>query len=200
MYTGKPQSSRKPGYHKPGERPVWPEVLRRIGKLWLQGRNNCTIAREIGVDESTVRYHLEHSIKPEWHEQMRSRLAEDLAKVALLERVAWERFGSSAPCETHEQVEKALLQGGAKPRIVKQATRTVTRTGEVAWLQIIQWCLDFRARIHGHYAPVRHHVDTGSEFRVAGMAPIEVDQVMLQRLMEKIAERRRLAGLESGEN
>jgi|LSQX01.1.fsa_nt_gb hypothetical protein len=154
---------------------------------------------EFGIDESTVRYHLNERIRPLWHERMRSRLAEDLAKVDLLEATAWERFESHTPGETHEQTEKALLEGGSRLKIVKQATRTVTKTGEIGWLQIVQWCLDFRAGIHAHYAPTRHHVDRGSEMRVAGMSPVEVDQLMLQRLMEKIAERRRQQGLEFGE-
>ena len=198
--SGKPKSTRRPGNSRPGRRPVTPEVLQKIGRMWLRGQNNCEIAKEIGVDESTVRYHLQNHIRPIWHEDMRSRLAEDLAKVALLERTAWERFESKVPCETHAQVEKALLEDGNKPRIVKQAVRKITRTGEVAWLQIVQWCLEFRARIHGHFAPTRHQVYDGSEFRVAGMTPVQVDQMMLERLMEKIAERRRRAGLESGEN
>lgn len=188
---GKAKPTRSRGKARPGKRPITPEVLLKIGKMWLKGRNNCEIAREIGVDEKTIRYHLQANIRPLWQENMRSRLAEDLAKVSLLEATAWERFDSSAPSETHEQVEKALLEGGSKPRIVKQATRTVTKTGEAAWLQIIQWCLDFRARIHAHYAPTRTRIDVGSELRVAGKTPSEVDQEMLKRLMEQIAERRK---------
>ncbi len=199
--TGKPKSTRSRGYHKPGTRPVTPEVLQRIGRMWLQGRNNCEIAKEIGIDESTVRYHLQNNILPLWQEDMRSRLAEDLAKVALLERTAWERYDSSVPSEPHELIEKALLEGGSKPRIVKQAVRKITKTGDTAWLQIVQWCIDFRARIHAHYAPTRHHVDHGGEMRVAGMTPTEVDQAMLKRLMEQIQERRRhQAALDVGRN
>ncbi len=132
---------------------------------------------------------------------MRSRLAEDLAKVALIERTAWERFHSSAPSETHEQVEKALLERGGKPRVVKQATRKITKTAEVAWMQVIEWRLDFRARIHAHYAPTQRHVDHGGDFRVAGKTRTQVDQEMLDRLMQQIKERRKhQAALDANSN
>lgn len=189
---------------KHARRPVTPEVLREIGTMWLKGRSQVDIARTFGIDEKAVRYHLQNHIRPMWHDQMRSRLDEDLAKVALLEATAWERFHSQAPGETHEQIEKALREckgGQSRLRIVKQAVRSVTRTGESAWLQIIQWCLDFRARIHAHYAPVKTHIDLGGDLRVAGMGPAEVDQVMLQRLMEQIELRRKnQAALMAGRN
>ena len=172
----------------------------RIGTLWLQNVPTTVIAKEIGVDEKAIRYHLENTIRPMWHDDMRSRLTEDLAKVALIERIAWERFESNAPGETTEQIEKALVGGKGRLRLVKQAVRSVTRTGEMGWLQIIQWCLDFRARIHAHYAPTRTHVDIGGDLRVAGMSPVEVDQAMLKRLMEQIAERRKQAALRPGNN
>jgi hypothetical protein len=173
---------------------VTPEVLSEIGRKWLQGRATVAIAKEVGVSESTIRYHIQTHLKPQWHEEMRSTLDIDLAKVSLIEKIAWERFYSAAPGETAEQIEKALTEdkrGRCRLRIVKQAVKSITRTGDAAWLQIIQWCLDFRAKIHAHYAPTRTHVDIGGEMRVAGLGPSEVDQVMLQRLMEQIAERRK---------
>jgi len=197
----KENPKRPQGRPKRRERVVTPAVLERIGILWLQNVSMTDIANEFGIDLTTVRHHLNQTIRPMWHEQMRSRLDEDLAKVALIERIAWERFQSNAPGETVEQIEKALVGGKGRLRLVKQAVRSVTRTGEAAWLQIIQWCLDFRARIHAHYAPTRTHVDIGGDLRVAGMGPSEVDQIMLDRLMTQIAERRKhQAALRSSEN
>ena len=194
-------SSRSPGDSGPGKRAVTPAVLQKIGRLWLEGRSKREIAREIGVDESTIRYHLTNHIQPIWEEKMRSRLAEDLAKVAHLERTAWERFHAHSPAETVEQVEQALLEGGNRLKIVKKATKSVTKMGEVVWLQVVQWCLEFRARIHAHYAPTRHHVDHGGELRVAGMTPSEVDQKMIQKLFEQIKERQKYnESLGSGPN
>jgi hypothetical protein len=172
-----------------------------MADLWLQGVGESKIAERLGISRATVRYHLDRTIFPLWQNTMRSKLKEDLAKVALIERTAWERFHSAEPGETREHVEKALLEGGRKPRIVKQAVSKVTRTGEIAWIQVVQWCLEFRARVHGHYAPTRHHVDTGGELRVAGKTPSEVDQEMLKLLEEKVKERRRYEeGLDFGRN
>lgn len=196
-----PKARRKRGNPKKNERPITPAVLEQIGILWMRQVPQSVIAERFGVDEKTIRYHLDRSIIPQWEHTMRSRLKEDMARVAHIERVAWERFESAEPGETREHVEKALLEGGHKPRIVKQVVSKVTRTGEVAWIQVVQWCLEFRARIYAHFAPVRHHVEMGSELRVAGKTPAEVDREMLQRLKERVEERRRYEeSLGAGEN
>jgi len=192
---------RKSGRPKRKEAVVTPEMLEEIGYFWLQQVSEGKIAERFGISRATVRYHIERTIRPLWHDRMRARLAEDLAKVALIERTAWERFESAEPGETWETIEKALLDGGRKSRLVRQAVSKVTKTGDVAWLQVVQWCLDYRARVHAHYAPVRHKVDMGGDLRVAGKSPTEVDEMMLQRLLEKIAERRRYRqGQGMGEN
>ena len=194
-------SRRKRGRPPAGETPITPMTLRQIGILWLEGWSKWEIAKEIGVDEQTIRYHINNTIRPQWVEDGRSRLAEDLAKVALLERTAWERFHANAPGETVEQIEQGLLEGGSKLRIIKRATRTVTKTGEAAWLDTVRWCIEFRAKIFAHYAPTRHHVDHDGELRVAGMSPDEVDQAMLRRLFAQIEERKKYReSLDFGEN
>lgn len=193
--------TRKRGRPKKGESPITPQRLRQIGILWLEGVGASEIASVVGCDESTIRYHLDSTIRPQWVEDGRSRVAEDLARVAHLERTAWERFHANAPGETIEQVEQGLLEGGNKLRIIKKATRTVSKTGETAWLDIVRWCIEFRAKIFAHYAPTRHHIDHGGELRVAGMTPSEVDQAMLKRLFEQIEERRKhQASLGTGRN
>jgi len=180
---------------------VTPAVLETIADCILKGLSQRATARKCGIDESTVRYHLENTLRPRWREDARAALHEDLAKVALLERVAWERFESAEPGETREAIKKALLESGVKPRIVEQATTKVTRTGEVAWLQVIQWAIEFRARIFGHYAPTHHRVAMEGQLRVAGMSPSEVDQMMVKKLLERIEERRQhQAALGTGRN
>jgi len=198
--TAKKTAKRSPGRPKPGERVVTEAILMQIAEKHLQNMGPSAIGKALGIDESTVRHHLKQTIMPRWQEDMRSKLHEDLAKVSLIEKVAWERFHNAKPGETVEHVEKALSKKG-RMRIVKQATRAVTRTGEAAWIQVIQWCVDFRARIHAHYAPTRHKVDLGSELRVAGMTPDQVDQAMLKRLMQSIEDRRKYqAALGTGDN
>ncbi len=197
----KKPAKRRPGRPKRSEPVVTPAMILGIAEYWLKGWGTIRIGQEYGIDPTTVRHHLDKTVRPQWHEEMRSRLAEDMAKVDLVERTAWERFHAAEPGETREVVEKALLEGGSKPQIIKQVKSAVTKTGEVAWIQVIQWCLDFRARIHAHYAPTRHKVDLGSELRVAGLTPDQVDQAMLKRLMETIEERRKYQqALGSGDN
>ncbi len=189
----KKQPRRRPGRPKRGQEIITPAVLERIAELWLEGVSPRKIGEAVGADRMSVLHHLERSIRPLWHEQMRSMLDVDLAKVALLEKVAWERFHAKAPAESIEQIEKTLTagkSGRSRLKITKQAVRSITRTGDSAWLQVIQWCLDFRARIHGHYAPTRSHVDIGGDLRVAGKSPSEVDEEMLDRLLTQIQERR----------
>ena len=188
--TGDSKRHRRPGKPRRGETVVTPAVLERIASMWLQGVSEAKTAAALGVSRATIRHHLDAKIIPLWRERMRSQLDVDLAKVHLIEQTAWERFDSAEPSETRESVEKALLDGGREPRLVRQAVQKVTRVGELGWLQVIQWCLDFRARVHGYYAPARHTRDLGGELRVAGMTPVQVDEAMLKRLHEKILERR----------
>jgi hypothetical protein len=187
----KQKSARKPGRPRRGHEVVTPCMIEQIAELWLQQVSETKIAAEMEIDRKTVHYHLESTIWPLWRENMRSKLAVDLAKVGLIEKVAWARFDSLEPAETHEVIEQSLLENGTEPQTVKNIIRRVTRNGEVSWLHVIQWCLEFRAKIHGHFAPTRHHVDNGGELRVAGMTPTEVDTKMLKRLMEQIVERRK---------
>ena len=197
----KTKPPRRPGRPKRSEPVVTPALIEEISRQWLQGASLSTIAGVVGIDRTTVRYHIDNTIRPQWIEDGRSRLVEDLAKVAHLERTAWERFHANSPGETVEQIEQGLLEGGNKLRIVKKATRTVTKTGEAAWLDIVRWCIEFRAKIFAHYAPTRHHVDHGGELRVAGKTPAQVDQEMLKRLFEQIEERRKYReSLDFGEN
>lgn len=176
-------------------------MLETIADCILKGMSQRKTAQKCGIDESTVRYHLENTLRPRWREDARGALHEDLAKVLLVEKVAWQHFESSVPGETREGIKKALLERGIRPRLVEQATTKITRRGQVAWLEIVQWAIEFRAKVFGHFAPTRHHVDVGGQLRVAGLDPCQVDQAMLEKLLEKVAERRRhRAAIDPGRN
>jgi hypothetical protein len=51
---------------------------------------------------------------------------------------------------------------------------------------VIQWCLDFRAKLMGSYASTKVEVEG---FRVAGSEASDIDQKMMGRLAELMAER-----------
>ena len=172
---------------------VTPEVRELIAKRWLQGRTASAIGREIGIDEKAVRYHMETFIRPLWHEKLVAMKGQELAKIDLLESTAWDRFLDAAPGEIVENIERALTEDGNRLRVIKKVMRQVTKVGDSAWLDLVKWCIDWRSKVFGYYAPTRHQIDTGSELRVAGKTPNEVDEAMFDRLVAKIAERRKYA-------
>lgn len=193
----KSPSTRRPGRPKAKSPVVTADVLEGISVLWLQGVSLAKIGKQFGLDPSTVRHHVNVTIRPTWQEGMCSRLAEDLARVALLEKIAWQKFNACEPCESIEQVERALAKGkGGRSRmkITRQATRSVRRFGEAGWLEIVKWAVEFRARVFGHYAPTRTHLSVDGEMRVAGKSPAEVDSEMVGRLLQQIQERRNRIG------
>ena len=111
---------------------------------WLSVRRQCDLldlnrsswyyeARgESAENLALIWYHIEQTARPMWREQMKARLDVDLAKVDLVERIAWERLNSTEPSETHETVKKALLESGSKPRVASSRWCTTCR-GPAPW-------------------------------------------------------------------
>ena len=89
--------SKKAGRPKKSERKVTPQVLEEIGGRYLRGNPLSEIAQALELSYTTVRYHLEHSIRPAWKERLQKRLDEELARVAKIEATAWRKFRES--CE-----------------------------------------------------------------------------------------------------
>ena len=52
-------------------------------------------------------------------------------------------------------------------------------------------CIQEKAKMLGYYAPKRMSVENETTFRVAGQPASETDKQMVNRLMEKVLERRR---------
>lgn len=172
---------------------ITPAALLEINRLWLEHVPITAIAERYGVTDEAIRYWIKKEIKPAWQERARGDLDELLAKVELIERTAWERFHSDAPCETREQIEEALRDakedGEPSMEIIRRAMRRVSRPGQAAWLQVIGWCLDFRAKIHGHYAAQRIQHEVAGELRVAGMSRQEADHEQIKRCLERLRSR-----------
>jgi predicted transcriptional regulator len=185
-----PKPRRKPGRPKRSERPIGPAELEEIANRVLQNQPVSQIARAMGVAESTIRYHVENAIKPRWEHDISCSLTHQRAKVDRLEALAWERFLESQKPQTRREVRQELQAGGADAKTVARVLTRTRRTGEPVWLEIIEWCIDWRCKIAGHYAAKKFHVENSGELRVAGCSPSEVDESMLRRLAEKIAERK----------
>ena len=184
-------TSRKRRTGKPST-PVITEAEREIiATMHLQHRTNVEIATELGCTEGTIRHHLKHHIKPVWHARHGAQLSQELARVNLLERIGWERFYVSLEPETRTQAKFLVAKAGADPQLIEEAITKIQTTGNSTWVDLIKWCIDWRCRIFGSYAPTKIHRQIDNELRVAGKTPSEVDREMLQRLQEKLEERRR---------
>lgn len=162
-------AKRKSGRPRRGKA-VTPEMQEQIARMYLRGSSSQAIAGVLGISRHTVEYHLEHNIRPVWRETLKGALEVELAKVAELERVAWlcfedsrrptrtltikrERGEKAKDCDpkTPSGKKKLLAQLGADMRVVEMALTKVTRSGTPAWLQIIQWCVEFRAKVFGYF-------------------------------------------------
>ena len=187
------RDARKPTKRRPGrpardERPIGPDEIERIADLWLCGRSLRRIAEEFGVDPKTISHHLEKHIRPVWRSRMGDRLCEEIAKIDHVERIAWQKFHESESPQTRDRVKSALSEGGADLEVVEQVFTSVKRTGEPVWLNIVQWCIDARARFLDYEAP--RTIKVQNEYRVAGKSPDKVNEEMMRRLLERIAERK----------
>ena len=177
---------RKAGRPKKNNAAVTPEKLDIIGKLWLRGHSYRSIATHIGVDEKTIRHHLNAKIKPEWREELRNELHVELAKVAHVEQVAWRCFEVSQGDETRETVKERLIDETNNLALAEKITSKLKREGSTAWIAVIQWCIDWRAKVAGTYSATK--IDVG-DYRVAGKGTGDVDKEMMERLSSLVADR-----------
>tara|TARA_B100000949_G_C14014860_1_gene338833 strand:- start:27 stop:422 length:396 start_codon:yes stop_codon:yes gene_type:complete len=121
---------------------------------------------------------------------MQDRLEVEIAKIDHIERIAWQKFHESEHPQTKRQVKKALVDdGGANLEVVEKVMTKIKRTGEPVWLNLVQWCIDARAR-YLSYEPPRT-IKVQNEYRVAGKSPDQVNEEMMRRLLERVEQRKR---------
>lgn len=198
---GPSRPKRSRGHPRAGQSPITPEVLEQIAELHLRCRSNREIANTVGVHYLTVGKHIRESVRPAWREAMVADLSTELAKVKHLEKVAWECFYGHEPAETRREVEESLMNATSKTpaamAMTRRVLRTITRPGAVAYLDVVQWCIDYRAKVAGHYRPDPAARYPATEFRVAGATLDEVDQEMVDRLLILVEQRKRVRGIQS---
>ena len=196
--TTEPASGRGRGRPLGGDTVSTPAVLERIATLKLQGQSTRQIAEALGTTERTVARDLKLHIWPVWREQMGSDLAFEMAKVDHLERVAWECFYADKPAETRRELEESLRDEDDPPslKLTRRMLKTISRPGAVAWLDVVQWCIDYRAKVAGHYRPDPARGHPVTEFRVAGATLDQVDQEMVDRLLVLVEERKTVLALQ----
>ena len=75
---------RQQGRQKRTEAPVTPAV-EAISDGLPMGVSQRAVARECGIDESTVHYYVESVLHPKWEQSNRSRVGKDLARVEVID-------------------------------------------------------------------------------------------------------------------
>jgi transcriptional regulator with XRE-family HTH domain len=190
MPAKKPQAAgtQKKTGRRPGQPRDTSTVARRllVERLWLQGWTIRRIAAELGVHKNSIDNLVNRHIRPVWKERMENIREEEFAKVALLERIAWEQFESSKQPERRKTIKRAAVAAGASPQVVERTLATISRNGEACWMGVIQWCLDWRARIRGDYSAQKMQHTVSGDLRVAGTTPEQFTAEALAELMEGI--------------
>lgn len=100
-------NKRKPGRPPAAKRPIGPQELDIIAVGVLQHRPLAHIAKELGVSSRTVQHHLDTTIRPGWALTRAIQLQEELEKVALLERTAWDHFKKTGEYKVLENIRWA---------------------------------------------------------------------------------------------
>jgi len=174
----KPRAPRGPGRPAAADKLFTPEVLLQVEEWWASAVSYTEIARRLGCSWTTVRDHVRRHILPKWREMETCQREALEAQVARMQAVATQKFSESTSPQTRKTIEQGLTKGGVDPRVVRRVLTKISRTGEPQWWSIVQWCIDWKTRVGGHYAAIKVQTTT----RSAGMDPKEHHQRMLERL------------------
>lgn len=205
------KSTRRPGKPTASARVIGEAELVIIARMKLRHRPAPEIAELLGVDEKTVRHHYEHTIRPSFRHVLNRTAEEEMARIDEIERIAWECFDKSLEPQTRETIKTGLiegLKGNSKSKAKKLGTiesvlTTIHTNGDTSWINVIQWCVEERCKIKGHYAAQRLQINHGGEIRVAGKSREDLDRELHQRIafiMNNREERARLAAAYGSEN
>ena len=165
-----------------------PQLLVTIARMHVRGKSSREIGIAVNIDHAAVLYHLHKTIIPGWEKERKEALGTELAKVRHLEAVAWDCFEKALKPETRRQIEKALVEGGTDLAVVKRVLTKTDQRGQNAWLAVIQWCIDWRAKIFGSYSPEKHEIV--DDFRAAGLTQEELLRDIQRRLKKRIEEKK----------
>lgn len=177
------------------EQTIPSELAPEIARRYLRGETREALAKAYNVDHGEMQHFLDTAIKP----VMRDKLAEGIwieyERVEELFRTAWEQFIASLEPATVEEVTEVLAEEGVDvasattPRdrrmfqAVKRVVRKYSSRANAQWLDTIKWCIEWKSK---HF--YRTDSEDGSEFRVAGLSPQQVNQEMLRRLNRDLSE------------
>lgn len=146
------------------------ERRQHVAKLYLQGKYQAEIARQLGVSQQQISKDL-RMLHRQWRasaiRDFDARQEQELAKIDLLERTAWEAW----ECSLHpreltltEQTEGGDVpdeHGKVHPKspVRRASVRRENQAGDPRFLERIDKCIERRCAILGLEAPKRFHVD-----------------------------------------
>ncbi len=175
---------------RPKQQKIGPDELEIIEREIIRGRPVAAIARDLKVHHSTVQQQVDTHLRPAWRAKLRRGAEIELAKIDHLEAIAWERMDQVEQAEDRETVTKELTKDGADAVLIKRMNMKLRRRNATGWVAAIEWCIEMRCKLLGHFAPTKVKVEEEG-LRVAGKTIDEVDAEMMGRLMAKITERQR---------
>ena len=175
------------------DRVCTPEDISRVTMLRARGRTWQEIATDRNVSITTVLSWFGSRIEPVWRALTSRHVHEELAKLNEIERECWLQYEASATGAAVDTLStlKPLELTKSQKAAVKRLVETVKPTGaKQSWLTTIMAIIDLRARLRGDFAPSKSALSIDASVRVAGSTPHAVNVEMMQRLMDRIEERR----------
>lgn len=130
--------------------------LELIAALYLRGKRQADIAKEIGVDQSQVSYDLKE-IHKRWRESTLVSINEakhrELARIDNLEVEYWNAWARSCEEKTKTRTEKGTT-GASKASVEKDQM-----LGNPAYLTGVLSCIEQRCKIFGLYEAAKISID-----------------------------------------
>lgn len=126
-----------------------------VATLYLRGMTQWEIARQFGVNQSTVSRDLE-VLQAEWMKSAVTDLGEqkakELARIDGLERVAWEAWERS--CKDEETLHAETTKGragkdGPAPDLTRTSKTVKGQAGNPRFLERVEWCIATRLKLFG---------------------------------------------------
>lgn len=147
LHNGRHKNKREPGQHV--------RDLSRTAEMYLQGKTQLEIAKELGLTQAQICYDLK-KIRREWQQSQLSNFDQkvnlELSKLDELEAEAWLSWEKSKEGKTTTSRKKRVGGGGGKDSGEVCETKEVS-TGDPRFLDVVARCINKRCDILGINAP-----------------------------------------------
>ena len=137
----------------------------KVIKMYLMGRTQSEIASELSVSESVISKDIKKR-KDEWKEKRADsfdeKLNEELAKIDLLQKEAWDAWTRS---KTNYKKRGVRVKGSTTnktPDFQEITELEIVKDGNSRFLNIVMSCIDRRARLLGLDAPTKSIIEDHS--------------------------------------